>query len=119
MTPDRNRNYPEPDRSLMVRGDDDRYLPSTEVREVVPGFNDEIDLRDYLDMLIRRKTALLSVLAVVFLLVALNTFLATPQFKAKGGHTKAKIRHYAHGRQPAHEMSRLCADYALTVSYAF
>ena len=84
MTPDRNRNYPEPDHSLMVRSDNDRHLPSTEVREVVPGFNDEIDLRDYLDMLIRRKTALLSVLAIVFLLVALNTFLATPQFKAKG-----------------------------------
>lgn len=84
MTADRNRNYPEAERSLMVRGEANNYLPSTEVREVVPGFNDEIDLRDYLDMLVRRKTAVLSVLAVVFLLVALNTFLATPQFKAKG-----------------------------------
>jgi len=84
MTADRNRNYPDAERSLMVRGEANTYLPSTEVREVVPGFNDEIDLRDYLDMLVRRKTAVLSVLAVVFLLVALNTFLATPQFKAKG-----------------------------------
>ncbi len=84
MTAERNRNYPDADRSLMVRGDDNRYLPSTEVREVVPGFNDEIDLRDYLDMLIRRKTAVLSVLAAVFLLVALKTFLATPLFKAGG-----------------------------------
>lgn len=49
----------------------------------------------------------------------LGALCSLSQFKAKGGHTKAKIRHYVHGRQPAHEMSRLCADYALTVSYAF
>ncbi|MBB5348086.1 polysaccharide biosynthesis tyrosine autokinase [Desulfoprunum benzoelyticum] len=84
MTPDRNRNYPSPDRALIPRGDNPNYLPSTEVREVIPDFNDEIDLRDYLDMLIRRKTAVLSVLAAVFLLTALYTFLATPLFKAQG-----------------------------------
>ncbi len=60
------------------------YLPSTEVREVVPEFRDEIDLRDLIDTLIRRKTVVLITLLACFSLVALYTFTVTPQFKAKG-----------------------------------
>lgn len=74
----------EADNSLMIREEAQRNLPSVEVREMVPEFNDEIDLRDLLDTLIRRKMAVISVLLTVFVLVAFYTFLVTPQFKAKG-----------------------------------
>ena len=49
----------------------------------------------------------------------LGALCSLSQFKAKGGHVQAKGRHHDHRRQPAHKMSRLCADYALTLSYAF
>lgn len=79
-----SEKFSEADNSLMIREEARNNLPSVEVRELVPEFQDEIDLRDYLDVLIRRKTAVLAVSLVVFLLAALYTFLATPQFKAKG-----------------------------------
>ncbi len=60
------------------------HLPSTEVREIIPEFDDEIDLRDLLDTLIRRKTLVLVCLLVCFFSVALYTFTVTPQFRAKG-----------------------------------
>lgn len=84
MINNKDDKFSEADNSLMIRDEAQKNLPSVEVREVVPEFQDEIDLRDYLDTLIRRKTAVFSVSLVVFLLVALYTFLATPQFKAKG-----------------------------------
>lgn len=84
MIENKNEKYPGADNSLMVREEARHNLPSTEVRELVPEFNDEIDLRDYLDTLIRRKMAVVSVLLIVFLLVALKTFLEVPQFMAKG-----------------------------------
>lgn len=79
-----DKDYSEADNSLIITGDPQKFLPSTEVREVVPEFNDELDLRDLLDTLIRRKTVIVAVLLSVFTLVALYTFLMTPQFKAKG-----------------------------------
>ncbi len=79
-----NKNYSDADNSLMIREEAQKFLPSTEVRELVPELNDEIDLRELLDTLFRRKTLILSVMAVVFLLAGLYTFLVTPQFKAKG-----------------------------------
>lgn len=84
MIDTKDDKYSESDNSLIIRDDAQKNLPSIEVREVVPEFKDEIDLRDLLDTLIRRKTAVFSVLFLVFLLVALYTFLVTPQFKAKG-----------------------------------
>jgi capsular exopolysaccharide synthesis family protein len=79
-----DEKFSEADNRLMIRDEAQKNLPSVEVREVVSDFQDEIDLRDYLDTLIRRKTTVISVSLVVFLLVGLYTFLATPQFKAKG-----------------------------------
>ncbi len=84
MTDNKDEKFSEADNSLVIRDETQKNLPSVEVRELVPEFQDEIDLRDYLDTLIRRKTAVLSVSLIVFVLVALYTFLATPQFKAKG-----------------------------------
>lgn len=84
MEDTREKKFSDADNSLMIRDDGQKFLPSTEVREVVPEFRDEIDLRDLLDTLVRRKTTVFSVLAAVFLMAALYTFLVTPQFKAKG-----------------------------------
>lgn len=82
---DKNREkFSEADNSLILREETSRNLPSVEVREVVPEFQDEIDLRDYLDVLVRRKAAVFTVSLIVLFLVTLYTFLATPQFKAKG-----------------------------------
>ena len=82
----KNRNqYPESDNQLLVRDNNQQQnLPSVEVREVVPEFKDEIDLRDLLDVLIRRKWVVVSSLIFIFFSVALITFSMTPQFKARG-----------------------------------
>ncbi|MDD3814920.1 MAG: polysaccharide biosynthesis tyrosine autokinase [Desulfocapsaceae bacterium] len=84
MIENKDEKFSEADNSLVIREDAQKHLPSVEVREVVPELQDEIDLRDYLDTLIRRKAAVLSVTLIVFILAAFYTFLATPQFKAKG-----------------------------------
>ncbi|MCX5871353.1 MAG: polysaccharide biosynthesis tyrosine autokinase [Deltaproteobacteria bacterium] len=84
MRDNKDEKFSEADNSLVIRDEAQKNLPSVEVRELVPELQDEIDLRDYLDTLIRRKTAVLSVSLIVFVLVALYSFLATPQFKAKG-----------------------------------
>ena len=39
--------YPNADRQIMLR-DNGQHLPSTEVRELVPDYEDEIDLRETL-----------------------------------------------------------------------
>ncbi len=75
--------YPKSENQLLVR-DQQQNLPSVDVREVVPEFQDEIDLRDLLDVLIRRKWIVITTLLFVFFSVALVTFSMTPQFKARG-----------------------------------
>ncbi len=74
----------EMDHQLMVRESGGNYLPSTEVREVMPEFKDEIDLKDLLDTIIRRKNIVLACLLLCFSAVAIYTFTVTPLFKAKG-----------------------------------
>ncbi len=80
----RDSQYPEANKSLIVKEDNQQILPSVDVRELVPEFQDEIDLRDLLDTLIRRKTPILTVAFIVFVMVALTSFLSTPLFQAKG-----------------------------------
>ncbi|BHH85115.1 GumC family protein [Desulforhopalus sp. 52FAK] len=75
--------YPEMDNKLVVREERQQYLPSTEVRELAPEFKDEIDLRDLVDTIIRRKAVILTCLLLCFSAVALYTFTVTPQFQAK------------------------------------
>lgn len=79
-----NEQYPNVENKIMLRDDVQRQLPSTEVREMVPEYEDEIDLRDLLDTLIRRKWTVVIVLLVCFFTAALYTFSMTPQFQAKG-----------------------------------
>ena len=58
------------------------YLPSTEVRGSVPDLDDEIDLRDYLEVLIRRKWLIMSFLVLVFLSTLIFTLASTKIYKA-------------------------------------
>jgi len=71
--------------SLAHPGDpaNPRNLPSTEVRELLPPMEDEIHLRDYLDVLIRRKWTVVSILLIIFFGTALFTLTRTPLFHAK------------------------------------
>ena len=81
----KQHQYPDTDHQLMRRDNNQQhYLPSVDVRELAPPLQDEIDLRDYLDVLIRRKWAVVTVLLFIFFSVAIVTFSMTPQFKASG-----------------------------------
>lgn len=84
MRNNNQKQYPASDSQLLVRDNQQQNLPSVEVREVVPEFKDEIDLRDLLDVLIRRKLVVVTSLIFIFFSVALVTFSMTPQFKARG-----------------------------------
>ncbi len=84
MLKGKQNQYPNIDNQLAVRDNYGQNLPSVEVREVAPEFQDEIDLRDILDVIIRRKWAVLTVLLFFFFSVAIITFSMTPQFKARG-----------------------------------
>jgi capsular exopolysaccharide synthesis family protein len=59
-------------------------LPSTEFREQLPQADDEIDLRDYLDVLIRRKWLIGAVMFAVFVTTFIVTLAMTPIYKATG-----------------------------------
>ncbi|MEJ5363563.1 MAG: polysaccharide biosynthesis tyrosine autokinase [Desulfosoma sp.] len=58
-------------------------LPSTEFREAVPEWEDTVDLRDYMEILLRRKWTVISVLMVVFATTLVVSFTMTPVFKAQ------------------------------------
>lgn len=60
------------------------HLPSTEVRDLIPEFDDSADLRDYLDMVLRHKWAVLSFLCGVFILMLIVSLTMKPVFKATG-----------------------------------
>ncbi len=78
------KQYPGQENQLLVREDPQQNLPSVDIREVAPEFHDELDLRDLLDVLIRRKWVVITTLLFVSFSVALVTFSITPQFKARG-----------------------------------
>jgi capsular exopolysaccharide synthesis family protein len=58
--------------------------PSTDVREPVPDFDEDPDLRDYLDVLLRRKWLVATVLLAVFTTTLIVTLAMTPVYKASG-----------------------------------
>lgn len=61
------------------------HLPSTFVRETMPSMQEEeIHLRDYLDVIIRRKWVVLITILITFSTVAIFTFAQTPLFLATG-----------------------------------
>lgn len=59
-------------------------LPSTEVRGPVAEWDEEVHLRDYLEVMVRRKWLILSVLGLVFLSTLIFTLAATKIYKAEG-----------------------------------
>jgi len=72
------------DDQLVVSESGKQYLPSVDVREIAPIVNDTIDLRDILDIFIRRKWIIVSILLFLFFSTALFTFTQTPLYLAKG-----------------------------------
>ena len=61
------------------------HLPSTMVRETMPYIEEpEVHLRDYIDVILRRKWIVIITLLVVFSYIAISTLSETPMFLAKG-----------------------------------
>lgn len=58
--------------------------PSMEFQHAPPELHDEIDLRDYLDVIVRRRRLIGSVVLAVFATALIVTLAMTPVFKATG-----------------------------------
>ena len=71
-----NFNYPAPASRSQ--------LPSTEVREPIPDFDDSADLRDYLDVVVRHKWIVLTFLSAVFVTVLIVSLSMKPVFRVSG-----------------------------------
>ncbi len=61
-----------------------QHLPSTELRGAIPGWEDgeDIHLRDYLDVLVRRKWLIICILALSFITTLIFTLSSTKIYKA-------------------------------------
>ena len=61
-----------------------QHLPSTELRGAIPGWEDEeeVHLRDYLDVIIRRKWLIICILALSFITTLIFTLASTKLYKA-------------------------------------
>ena len=75
---------PSPEYGLMpAQPQPNQYLPSTEFRESIPDVADEeVNLRDYLDVLVRRRWLILGILALAFISTAIFTLTMVPTYKA-------------------------------------
>lgn len=73
-----------------VNAPSQQNLPSTEFRQAIPEWDEEIDLRDYLEVMIRRKWLIMSVLALVFLSTLIFTLASPKIYKATGSLEVAK-----------------------------
>lgn len=83
MSDNPRHNHPD-NFSSVLKIDGNAGLPSTELREVVPELEEEIQLSDYIDVLIRRKWSIIIFLVITFFTVAVYTFTRTPIFVAQG-----------------------------------
>lgn len=72
------------DHSQAMMAAEQTHLPSTRVYETMPPVEEEINLRDYLDVILRRKWVIILTLLVTFSFVAVFTFSSTPLFLAQG-----------------------------------
>lgn len=59
-------------------------LPSVEIRESLPEFEDSADLRDYLEIILRRKWLILTFLVAVFMTALVVSLSMKPVFRASG-----------------------------------
>lgn len=80
----------QPQTAGSVPARSQQNLPSTEVRQPIPEWDEEIDLRDYLEVLIRRKWLIMSVLAIVFLSTLIFTLASPKIYRASGSLEVAK-----------------------------
>lgn len=71
----------EPELSLTP-ATDERMLPSTEFRESVPDMDEEVSIKDYLDVLLRRKWLVVGFLLLTFISTTVFTLSATRIYKA-------------------------------------
>jgi len=62
---------------------DVQRLPSTEFREPIPDYDDEVDLRDYLEIILRRKWLVGTVVLVVFITTLIVSLALPPIFKGE------------------------------------
>jgi capsular exopolysaccharide synthesis family protein len=78
--------YNDMDRQLVVGSSiDNQNLPTVDYREIIPQMaEEELHLRDYLDVLLRRKWVVIIFLLVTFTGTALFTLTSTPLFVGKG-----------------------------------
>ena len=61
---------------------EESHLPSTDVREAVPDFDESIDFRDYVDVVLRRKWVVLGFLTVVFVSTLIILLSMTPLYQS-------------------------------------
>ncbi|GAB4342206.1 MAG: exopolysaccharide regulatory tyrosine autokinase VpsO [Desulfobulbaceae bacterium] len=79
-----DKQHTDDGRQLTVQHDP-THLPSTFVRETLPYFDQgEVHLRDYIDVIIRRKWVVIITLIAVFSYIAIATLTTTPLYLAKG-----------------------------------
>jgi polysaccharide biosynthesis transport protein len=79
-----NHDNGNPEARKEIVAQETTHLPSTYVRETMPFMEEEIHLRDYLDVIIRRKWVVLVTVLVTFTTVAVFTFSQTPLFRSTG-----------------------------------
>jgi len=70
------------DELSLTASSEGRMLPSTEFRESVPDMDEEVSIKDYLDVLLRRKWLVLGFLFLVFISTAIFTLSETRIYKA-------------------------------------
>lgn len=71
------RNYPVPSSASQA--------PSAQVRGYLPEFEESVDLRDYLDVIFRRKWIIMAFMVCVLVTALLVTLSIKPVYRAEGG----------------------------------
>lgn len=79
-----HKNHHEPEEGKTPAPSSKSTLPSTETREPEPEFEESVDLRDYLDVILRRKWLVLTFVVVVFFSTLVFSLTQEPVFKATG-----------------------------------
>lgn len=78
-------NDPDHTNQQLMKRKEQSQPPATFVRETMPYIDEgEVHLRDYIDVIIRRKWVVIITLLIVFSFVAVSTLSETPIFSAKG-----------------------------------
>ncbi len=63
---------------------DDFHPPSSYVNEPIPEFDDSAEIRDYLEVILRRKWLILTILAVSIITTLVVSLAMKPQYRANG-----------------------------------